>query len=78
MAKGAVLLWPKRIYGISQRRFDGLVADGQQRNEEHDQGRVTKNTPWNLYSVGKILQPFVHKIIGNEDGNERQFYEIFR
>src|SRR5574341_1804873 len=61
----------QRLDRIRQRRFDGLRAHRQQRDEQGRAAGKSEDPPADLSTIGEILQPFVHGQPGDRSGEEK-------
>ncbi len=64
------LFIPQRLCRVGCGGFKGLKADGEKRNSKSDETGKDKGPNTGVGPVGKILQPFVHGIIGQRPGND--------
>ncbi len=66
----ALSLIPKGVNGVGQGGAQRVVADGDQRNDQSQQGRQQKHSGSQLHLIRKILQPAMHHQIGQRPGDQ--------
>lgn len=64
----ALSFTPQTLYRVGQRRTDTLPADRQQRYQKRCPASQDKDAGAEFDTIGKILQPLVHRVPGNRDG----------
>lgn len=68
---------PQRGYWIGPGCGDGLVADGEEGNEEREQGGADENSGGDGGSVGEILKVTLDEPVGGRPGDQAAVADEF-